>query len=238
VHLKEAHLESERNGMLMPGTRMKTAGLAVATILALASFALAQDKHKDKDKNKHKSEARFDVGVAYTGVFSKTSAASQSSVTLKPTTSGGVLASFRYHFNHTHGIEVDFGHTHNSQVFTVPPDTFRVDNGITEFSAAYVFSPFHLHRIDPFLLAGGGTLKFNPGNQYIDGTLSPFAAKRQTSLAVLYGGGVDYRLWKRLAMRVQYRGLIYKTPDFHVPVLRTGVYGHMAEPTAGLVLKF
>jgi outer membrane immunogenic protein len=221
--------------------RMKTAGLAAAMILALlASTALAQSKDKDKNKNKSRDidDARFDVGLAYSGVFSKTSAASQTSVTLKPTTSGAVLASFRYHFTRTHGIEVNFGHTHNSQVFTVPPDVFRVDNGITELSAAYVFSPFHAHRIDPFLLAGGGRLKFNPGGQFIDGTSSLFGATSQTSLAVLYGGGVDYRLWKRLSVRVQYRGLIYKTPDFAAPSLRTGVYGNMAEPTAGLVFKF
>ncbi len=227
--------------MLMPmlGIRMKRAGLAFAPVLVLASFATAKNKDsKSKNNDKARKEVRLDVGLAYRGVFSKTSAASQNSVTLKPTTSAGVLGSFRYHFNHTHGIEVSFGHTNNSQVFTVPPDTFRVDNGITEFSAAYVFSPFHVHRIDPFVLAGAGTLKFNPGNQFIDGNLSPFGAKAQTALAVLYGGGVDYRLWKHLAVRVQYRGLIYKTPDFRVPSLHTGVYGHMAEPTAGLVLRF
>jgi opacity protein-like surface antigen len=201
---------------------MKTAGLAVAIILALASLALAQGKNKNKRKGTDIDHARFDVGFAYGGVFSKTSTASQSSVTLKPTTSGTVLASFRYHFNHTHGVEVNFSHTSNSQVFSVPPDTFRVNNGITEFSGAYVFSPLHAHRIDPFLLAGGGTLKFNSGNQFIDGTLSPFGASSQRALAVLYGAGVDYRLWKRLALRVQYRGLIYKTPDFHVPVLHLG----------------
>jgi outer membrane immunogenic protein len=226
--------------MLMRMLRLRAkAGMAVAIILALlASTALAQDKQKKKNKTKDIDDARFDVGFAFGGVFSKTSTASQSSVTLKPTNSGVVLGSFRYHFNRTHAIETNFGHTNNSQVFTVPPDTFRVDNGITEFSAAYVFSPFHAHRINPFLLAGGGGLRFNPGSQFIDGTLSPFAAKSQTSLAVLYGGGLEYRLWKRLALRVQYRGLIYKSPDFAVPSLRTGVYGHMAEPTAGLVVKF
>jgi opacity protein-like surface antigen len=224
--------------MRMLGLRAK-AGMAVAIILALlASTALAQDKQKKKNKAKDIDDARFDVGFAFGGVFSKTSTASQSSVTLKPTNSGVVLGSFRYHFNRTHAVEANFGHTNNSQVFAVPPDTFRVDNGITEYSAAYVFSPFHGHRINPFLLAGGGSLKFNPGDQFIDGTLSSFNATSQTSLALLYGAGVDYRLWKRLALRVQYRGLIYKTPDFAVPSLPTGVYGNMAEPTAGLVIKF
>src|SRR5579863_560202 len=128
---------------------LNRAGLGIATILVLASFATAQD------------EGRFDASIAYGGVFSKTSSAPLGNTTLKPTNSGGVLGSFRYHFNRTHGIEVNFGHTNNTQVFTVPPDIFRATTGITEFSGAYVFSPFHARKIDPFVFAGGGTLRFN-----------------------------------------------------------------------------
>lgn len=229
-----------RTPMLRLGLRLKTAALAVAIILALASVALAQDKDNSKSKNKGRNEdnPRFDAGLAYSGVFSKTSSASLSNTTLKPTTSGGALATFRYHFNHTHGVEVNFGHTSNSQVYSVAPDTFRVNAGITEFTAAYVLSPFHAKRIDPFVFAGGGALRFNPGKQYIDGVQSSFSAASQRPLAVLYGAGLDYRLWKALAVRVQYRGLFYKAPDFRVPSLFTGVYGHMAEPTVGFVIKF
>jgi hypothetical protein len=42
-----------------------------------------------------------------------------------------------------------------------------------------------------------------------------------------------------LALRLQYRGLLYKVPDFHVPSLFfTGAKGHMAEPSVGIVVKF
>lgn len=205
---------------------LKRAGLAIATILVLASFAVAQD------------EGHFDVSLVYMGVFSKTSTASLSNTTLKPTTSGGVLATFRYRFNHVHGIEINFGHTNNSQVFSIPPDTFRVNTGITEYSGAYVLSPFHTKRVEPFVFGGGGVLRFNPGNQYIDGFQSSFGASSQRALAVLYGGGADYRLWKALGLRVQYRGLFYKVPDFRQTRLFTGALGHMAEPSAGIVIKF
>lgn len=198
-----------------------------AAVLALASFAVAQD-----------DDSHFDVGLSYSGIFSRNSASSVNSTTLNPTTSGGVLGTVRYRFNHTHGIAVNIGHTNNSQVFTIPPDTFRVSAGITEFSAAYMLSPFHAKRLDPFVLAGGGMLRFGAGGQYIDGFLSPFGAKNQTSLAVLYGGGADYRVWRSVALRVQYRGLFYKAPDFTQTRLFSGAYGHMAEPTAGLAFKF
>jgi len=207
-------------------TLSRKAALVSAAVLVVVPFAPAQDN------------PRFDVALGYAGVFSKTSTNPIGNTTLKPTTSGDIFVTFRYHFNHLHGIDVNFGHTSNSQVFTVPPDTYRVNTGITEFSAAYVFSPFHAKRIDPFLFGGGGLLRFAVGNQYIDNFRTSFGASSQTALAVLYGGGADYRLWRSLALRVQYRGLIYKTPDFNLQNLFTGVRGHLAEPTAGIVFKF
>jgi hypothetical protein len=41
-----------------------------------------------------------------------------------------------------------------------------------------------------------------------------------------------------VALRLQYRGLIYKAPDFNVQNLFTGAKGHMAEPSVGIVVKF
>ena len=205
---------------------LKPAGLAIATVLVLASFTLAQD------------DGHFDVSLGYGGVFSKTSTSSLGGVTLKPTTSGAILATFRYRFNHVHGLAVNLGHTSNSQVFSVPPDSFRVKAGITEYTAAYVLSPFRTSKLQPFLLGGAGALRFSAGNQYIDGFLSPFGAANQTALTFLYGGGADYRLWRVFALRLQYRGLIYKAPDFRLSGLFTGAKGHMAEPSAGVVVRF
>ena len=128
------------------------------------------------------------------------------------------------------GIEVTGARTDNSQIFILGTNDYRAQTSVTEFTGAYVLSPFHFEKIEPFLLAGGGALRFYPSNQYINGNASPFAATQQTSMAFLYGGGVDYRVWKRIGLRLQYRGLIYKEPNFHVTQFFTGVKGHMAEP--------
>src|SRR5450755_1649664 len=211
--------------MRMLGLLLKRAGLAV-TILAVASVASAQDN------------ARFEASLGLIGVYSKTSNASLGTVTLTPTTSGGILASFRYHLKHLGRLEANYSHTDNSQVYSVPGDTYRVMNGITEFTGALVISPFHTRKIEPFFFAGGGSLKFNPGSQYLDGNLAPFDAKSDRTLAFLYGGGLDYPLKKSIALRMQYRGLLYKAPDFSVPALYTGANGHMGEPSIGIVFKF
>jgi outer membrane immunogenic protein len=140
--------------------------------------------------------------------------------------------------NHLHGLEVNIGHTKNSQVFTLPPNSFRVGTGITELSGDYVLSPMHRDRWEPFLFGGAGVLRFNPGSTYINGLLALFPVKQQTALGFVYGGGTDYRLWKFVSLRLQYRGVIYKTPNFGQPNLATHAKGHLAEPAFGIVIKF
>lgn len=181
---------------------------------------------------------RFDISLAGGGVFSSTGSSKFSTVSLAPTNSGLVLGTFRFRFNRMHAIEMNIAHTNNSQIFLIPPDNYRLKTSITEYSGAYVFSPFQFNKLEPFLFAGGGALRFYPGTTYIDNFQSTFYAYTQTSLAFLYGGGADYRLWRFLSLRVQYRGLLYKEPTFRVQQFVTGVKGQIAEPTAGIVLRF
>ncbi len=204
----------------------KRAAVQIAIVVAAISAASAQDV------------GHFDASVAWAGVFSKTSTAYAGGVALKPTTSGAVLGTFRFRFNRMHALELNIGRTSNSQKYFIDPDTFRVNSDVTEYSGAYVFSPFRTAKVEPFLLGGAGALRFYPGNSYIDGFQAAFGATRQTSLAFLYGGGADYRLWRALSLRLQYRGLVYKAPNFHVQTLVTGAKGHMAEPSIGIVFKF
>ena len=205
---------------------LKKALSAGAVIFLCVSFSAAQDI------------GHFDASVAWGVAFSKTSDNVFRGVTISPTNSGMILGTFRFRFNRMHAIAVNVGRTDNSQIYILGPNDYRVQTSITEFSGAYVFSPFHFEKIEPFLLAGGGALRFSPGNQFIDGNSSPFGAARQTSMAFLYGGGLDYRVWKRIGVRLQYRGLIYKEPTFHLTQFFTGAKGHMAEPSIGVVFNF
>lgn len=182
---------------------------------------------------------RFDFAITGGGVFSKTTSSSSGNVRDKPTKSVAYTGTFRYHFAAKHAIEINIGHTSNSQIFLVSPESFRVVTGITEYTGDYVFTPFPAGRLQPFLLAGAGALRFSPGNTYIDTFPASFGAAQQTSLAFVYGAGADYHLWRIFGFRLQYRGLIYKQPDFQVPTLFfTGAKGHMAEPAAGIVVRF
>lgn len=206
---------------------LKKALWAVALFFLSVSCAAAQE-----------DVGHFDVSFSWGAVFNKTASSASSGVEVSPTNSGLLLGTFRFRFNRMSGIEVNGARTDDSQIFILGPDAYRAQSSVTEYSGAYVLSPFHFEKIEPFLLAGGGALRFNPGNQYIDGNLSPFGAAQQTSMAFLYGGGLDYRLWKRLGLRLQYRGLIYKEPTLHLTQFFTGAKGHMAEPSIGMVFNF
>jgi outer membrane immunogenic protein len=205
---------------------MKTGQIVAVAVLTIAATAA-------------NAQRGIDLAISGAGVFGKTTTSASGGVTDTPTKSVAVLGSVRYHFAKRHAIELNLGHTRNSQIFSIPPDSYRVVTGIGEYSASYVFTPFQSKRLQPFVLAGGGALKFGVGNTYIDNIQQFLGANSRTSLAFLYGAGTDYHLWKFLALRLQYRGLIYRSPDYGAPTrFYTGARGHIAEPGVGIVVKF
>lgn len=203
---------------------MRTAGLALAVVVLAIGAASAQE--------------RIDLSVSGSAVFSKSVTGTSSGITHSMSDSGAIFGTARYHFNHLSAVDLNIGHSSDSQIFLRPPDTYKARTTVTEFSADYVFTPLQGRKLAPFLFAGAGGLRWYPGNQYIDGNSSPFGAYTQTSLAFLYGGGADYRLWRHLWLRAQYRGLIFRAPDFGVSDFFISAKGHMAEPTLGLAVKF
>jgi opacity protein-like surface antigen len=201
---------------------VKKVSIRVGALLLMSAMWLGQD--------------RFDMVVNLSAVPAKQTTGN--GTTLTPTNSGSVLVSGRIHFAPKSSLEINYGRTKDSQKYLAAPFDYRIFTNISEWSGAYVFSPFQRGRIEPFLLAGGGVLKFNPQSSYINGILVSLATSHQTEIAFLYGGGVDYRVFSRVAVRLQYRGLVYKAPDFGVQNLFTGNKGHLAEPSVGLVIKF
>ena len=149
----------------------------------------------------------------------------------------------------------NFGEGKNSQIYQSNYD-FHVLNHTTEYTGAWMFSPIKKGRFDPFVLAGGGALKFKPQSTWLflpnidvnipNRVQTNLGATNQTRIAFLYGFGTDYHpphFWK-FSVRLQYRGFLYKAPDYNVAAnsgsltLFTGALTHMAEPSIGIVCKF
>jgi outer membrane immunogenic protein len=60
----------------------------------------------------------------------------------------------------------------------------------------------------------------------------------QTRPTFLYGAGVDFPLTSHFIMRAEYRGLLYKQPDFNITGLQTNSIGILSEPTIGFAYRF
>jgi opacity protein-like surface antigen len=88
-------------------------------------------------------------------------------------------------------------------------------------------------RLRPFVEAGTGGLIFSP---ITAGTGQPGIALTQDRMVFLYGGG-DYRALHNISVRLGYRGLIYKVPDFAVGDQVTNAVTNQAEPYVGLVFR-
>ncbi len=216
---------------------LRRSGIALAAFFLLASMAWAQDN-------------TYEISLGGSAVFSKQSTGN--GTVLTPTNSGAILITGRYRFSEHSSVEINYSHTANSQIYFSSPLTYRIQGTIAEYSGAYVFSFHQSAKTEPFVFAGAGALVFYPGYNFntINGVQAFLPASQQTQPAFLYGGGLDYRIFsslplihrvplsKYLALRLQYRGLVYKAPAFNVQNLFTGARGHMAEPSVGIVVKF
>jgi len=216
------------------------AGLVAAIWFLFTSLGVGQDK------------GHFDASINGAAVFTK--ASTGNGVRQSATTGSNYFGTFRLRFNPKHSLIFNYGRAKNSQVYQTNLD-YHVVTSTTEYSGAYVYNLFEKGRFEPFVFVGAGALRFNPQSTWL--VLPDFVAGvpnrvqinlnavKQTNLAYLYGGGVDYRLPWRFALRLQYRGLLYNAPDFKVNPnsgsavnFSTGSKGHMAEPSIGLVFRF
>ena len=91
-----------------------------------------------------------------------------------------------------------------------------------EGSAAYFRLP--MRHYTPFVLAGVGGLVFDPKDFVGAGT--------QARAAFVYGGGADFNLTRHIFVRAEYRGLVYNSPTYGLPVLAgaRSRNAHRAEP--------
>ena len=195
----------------------------LGAVLLLASTARAQEGFM-----------RHEIAVQGTGFFTKDS--QQNGILQHSTDTGGFLLNYRFHINGWLAAEASYGYDRNTQENFTPSGTFGIRANVHQATGALVANlPISVARMRPYVLAGAGALVFDPtGNSggFVSGV------QRQARPAFVYGGGVDYRLVRHVALRLEYRGFVYDRPDFGIAALSSNVTTHSAEPSAGLVFHF
>ena len=173
-------------------------------------------------------EIRHEFTVQGSGFFPKQT--TQGALTNKPTYSGGVMAGYRFNLNKWLAVEGDYDYSRRGEKYLTSSNTARVATNVHGITGVGVVKLPMLQRFRPFVLAGGGAVVFDPRNNY--------GVSRQTKGALVYGGGGDYPIMTHVALRAQYRGFVYKIPDFNNSTLKIDKLTHAAVPSAGLVLTF
>ena len=144
------------------------------------------------------------------------------------TQTGGFLVGYRYDINRWFAAEGAYGYSRNTQLYSGFTPA-RLQANIHQITGAAVLKVPGFYRLLPFVLGGGGALVFDPTDN-AGGTL--LGAAQQTRGAFLYSSGADYVFSKHLALRAEYRGFVYKAPDFNVVSLNTDAWTHVAQPSA------
>jgi outer membrane immunogenic protein len=177
-------------------------------------------------------EVRSEVSVQGTGFFTKDN--DNNGIQNKATESGGFLLGYRYNFNRWLSAEANYGWSQNSQIYFGSFGSARVQTNVHQVTGSAVVKLPAIAHLQPYVLAGGGALIFDP----TDASSNFFGATRETRGTFLYGAGADYDFTRHLALRVEYRGFVYKVPNFNLSSLESDSWTHTAQPSAGLVFKF
>ena len=95
--------------------------------------------------------------------------------------------------------------------------------------------PVNARGVRPYALAGAGALVFNPTD---DARTINAGIDRQAKATFVYGGGVNFDVAHNFGVRAEYRGLVYKAPDFKLENLNLDKVTHLAQPSVGFFFRF
>jgi opacity protein-like surface antigen len=202
---------------------MKKSKLLFLLLPMLATASYAQESRQDVSLSASELIAPYTFGQG---------------VTQTQTLGLGGLVSYRYMLTPRSAVEGNFQYGQNRQHYQVNflPNN-AVHNRFEEFSAAYVYY-FTFKKFNPFVEAGIGGFTYSPIDD--EGTQN-FNVKKVTNIGLLYGGGIAYELSPSWDLRVEYRGIVEKTPTLLTttnPTYNTGQYYNANNPVIGFAYHF
>jgi len=177
-------------------------------------------------------ESRQDVSIS--GFYLVAPQVNGNAVVLNPTTTAGVLASYRFLLTPRSGLEVNYSFAQNTDYFTCCGNYTKnpIHARQQEVSGAYVFG-LSFKNYNPFVEAGIGALVYTP---ILSGTYT-LDSKQNTNIGALFGGGVAYELSPSFDIRLQYRGFLVKAPSF-TDNFKTNRYEVVSMPAVGIAYHF
>ena len=182
-------------------------------------------------------------------IIGNTTYISSTALNIRPSNTVGELFALRYTAKPYIGFELSVGNARYTQNYTFttttkpnPPTPLAAPNYLPggaqtnarEITWGYVAHPPHtLLGLQPFLGAGGGTIRFKPTPAGGEGLPEQYRA------VYYYDAGVDdYFPDYHLGFRASFRQLIYLGPDFGQNYLTITRRERTSEPSFGFFLRF
>lgn len=171
-----------------------------------------------------------EASVGVIGEF--TSNVSGNGITLDTTKAAGGQASFRHSYHWWLGFEGSYNYTRYNEYYSSKP--YSIQHNTHEMAADYlVTTPVSPFGFKPYAEGGLSVIVFSPslnGGQNVAWQGEP---------GVNFGAGFDHPLLTPyFGIRIGYRGVYYKAPDFNLTTLKTGASRLTSEPLAGFYVRF
>jgi hypothetical protein len=203
----------------MRSLRASLTALAVLFTIAAVSSAHAQSILKNTD-------------ISLSGFYQFSQDTSGNGITDSPTHSAGGQAALRHSYHWWLGYEASYGYTRFAERYSGQPFSFQ--HNMHEIAGSYlVTTPISALGFRPFALVGASAVVMSPslnGGQNVS-----YQGRPGLNFAVGINKSI---LTSHIGIRVQYRGVYYKTPDFGEAALTTNAYRLTSEPMAGLYVRF
>ena len=186
-------------------------------------------------------ESRQDVSVSGSAMI-EPHVFSSTDVSVGAKTGLGGLFSYRFMLTPRGAVEANYAYSQNNIHYhaNALPNGVQINTRTQEVSAAYVYN-FNFHNFNPFVEVGGGALLWGQIRNLATTTID---AKGQTTIVGLYGGGIAYEISPSFDIRLEYRGIVSKVPDFGLtsstngPNLSTNKYYNIYNPVIGVAYHF
>jgi outer membrane immunogenic protein len=197
--------------------------LTFALFVAVAAFATSAFAQVERPSQ---------ITVQGTGLF--TTGLKDQTPSYDATNSAGFLVGYSYQFNKYFGAEGNYGYSRNTQNYNALTGSTSLQSDIHQVTGSLVWHiPTNIAHVRPYALGGGGVLVFNPTDKFVVS-----GADQQTKGTFVYGGGANFDITSKFGFRAEYRGLVYKAPDFQLNSLNTDKFTHLAQPSVGFYARF
>jgi outer membrane immunogenic protein len=177
-------------------------------------------------------ESRQDISISGFALLPPT--VNAQAIESRPSYTGGGLLSYRYLLTPHSALEANYSFAQNSNYFrTGSFNGGPIHTRQQEGTVGYVFG-LNFKNYNPFVEAGVGGVFYTPiqeGTYTLDATSN-------TRIAAMIGAGVAYEISPSFDIRLQYHGLIDKTPTF-APVYKSlDRYQIVSMPAIGIAYHF